>query len=150
MLKLAYFPQFFPFELWFRVYIPAPVFVRWQILEGRDLLWIIPWITHEHGITLGKWHCRNALRCWSLRKSKKTFTIYLLLTFYFISKLFDRRWLCFGFMQLQLWETFMPPEGIAVSLLYHLHKSLLSLWLIHIDVCQKPMQYCNYPSIKNK
>ena len=24
------------------------------------------------------------------------------------------------------------------------------LWLIHADVWQKPTQYCNYPSIKNK
>ena len=24
------------------------------------------------------------------------------------------------------------------------------LWLIHVDVWQKPTQYCNYPSIKNK
>ena len=24
------------------------------------------------------------------------------------------------------------------------------LWLIHIDIWQKPTQYCNYPSIKNK
>jgi len=23
-------------------------------------------------------------------------------------------------------------------------------WMIHVDVCQKPIQYCNYPSIKNK
>ena len=23
-------------------------------------------------------------------------------------------------------------------------------WLIHVDVWQKPTQYCNYPSIKNK
>ena len=24
------------------------------------------------------------------------------------------------------------------------------LWLIHVDVWQKPTQYCNYLSIKNK
>ena len=24
------------------------------------------------------------------------------------------------------------------------------LWLIHVDVWQKPTQYCNYPSINNK
>ena len=24
------------------------------------------------------------------------------------------------------------------------------LWLIHVDVWQKPAQYCNYPPIKNK
>ena len=24
------------------------------------------------------------------------------------------------------------------------------LWLIHVDIWQKPKQYCNYTSIKNK
>ena len=33
----------------------------------------------------------------------------------------------------------MPPEGTAVSLLYHHHKSLQSLWLIHIDVTEDEM-----------
>ena len=64
------------FSLWALVpslYPSSQVFVRGQILEGRDLLWIIPWITREHGVTLGKCHCRNALRWWSLRKSKKNF-----------------------------------------------------------------------------
>jgi len=26
----------------------------------------------------------------------------------------------------------------------------INLWLIHVDVWQKPAQYCNYSSIKNK
>jgi len=26
----------------------------------------------------------------------------------------------------------------------------VSVWLIRVDVWQKPTQYCNYPSIKNK
>ena len=29
-------------------------------------------------------------------------------------------------------------------------RTYVYLWLIHVDVWQKPTQYCNYPSIKNK
>ena len=29
-------------------------------------------------------------------------------------------------------------------------RTYVHLWLIHVDVWQKPTQYCNYPSIKNE
>ena len=37
------------------------------------------------------------------------------------------------------WGGTLQREGIYVF-----------LWLIHVDVWQKPTQYCNYASIKNK
>ena len=36
----------------------------------------------------------------------------------------------------------------SFKLLLKILLSFIYLWLVHVDTCQKPSQYCNYPPIK--
>ena len=46
--------------------------------------------------------------------------------------------------------TFRGRMGWEVGGKFKREGTYIYLWLIHVDVWQKPTQYCNYPPIKNK
>ena len=41
-------------------------------------------------------------------------------------------------------------RGREVGGRFKMEGTYVCLWLIHDDVWQKPLQFCNYPPIKNK
>ena len=46
--------------------------------------------------------------------------------------------------------TYRDGMGWTVGGRLKREETYISLWLIHVDECQKLTQNCNYPSIKNK
>ena len=46
--------------------------------------------------------------------------------------------------------TYRGRMGWEVGGRFKREGTYIYLWLIHVEVWQKPTQYCNYPTLKNK
>ena len=55
-----------------------------------------------------------------------------------------------GHSKPELWENQRDGAGNEMGEGFRMGEHMCNPWLIHVNVWQKPPQYCNYPPIKKK
>ena len=88
---------------------------------------------------------RNKGRSHSMEKGSSKFRRHLQ---FFVFGGFRRLWLKMYVGSESSMSALWQPRGVGGRL--KREETYVYLWLIHVDVWQKPKQYCNYSSIKNK